>query len=590
MRYNRAAVLSLVFLTAFVGIIDLSLVINGIPANDEDIQILTNDAPIHANTETTVTEWDDILYGTFFIPYDADIEFTSSSSLDYGDGLNKEGFNPGDKPDYIPEKSMNATNLITKYKLYFEESFNISVIDTNGNMTGIYYPSHPMQLENMEHIKIYNENYTRLYQGRNVSWGDENTTRPDHWINEEIVDYNKYNHYWTFNMSRAVQLIEGKAAYNGSNYVFEFGFYIVVTLAANDPKISSIFSLEGTKTEQMVNYSFKFKFDSPVSLNASFIFLPADSDKIIGTPKFSRTDLSGNILNASYTAILQDNYDGNNPAWFLQGSFFPLKPEYYLVVNYSVNFTIEFTNMYTERWTCDRLTYRTSGRRRTLSLNISDGPEDLLVENINFTLTNMNFDDFFNQVKLDAQFEPRTTPYSGKFISRQNYGNNTYRISESAGGPYDDMPNGTWFNIHKMQKSQGVMLFDFWYEASHNYTLRITDEVNNPLPGAEVYMFYQGKPYGVKMAENDSLINPPKISNNLGFIELNNIPAGEYDLEIVYGEEIVGTYSFSTDNLQNGQLIVIVTSVPYQPTILIGWLIVCSFIFIIGVYYLKKKR
>lgn len=586
MRNNRAAAITLLLLTAFMGIIEISLISNNIYTDKHAGKVLMPDTTIDANSDTIIPEWDEMLFGTFFINSTTDISDTPDYSLPLEPGNGMELLEGLSGPIYYPGNSTNATNLNPQFKLNFVESFNISVNDTGGNLSARYYPSLGRILKNLQYIKIYNENYTRLYIGRNVSTGTENITRPDHWFKEKIIIFDAEPVSWIFNMSQCVQLMEGTDAYNGSNYVVEISYFHYVDVLFNPPETVNTFYLEGNQTEQKIDYQFSFRFDSLDPISASFIYLPADSDKI-SSPSFGRFYDSNSSFIKTESADKIDNYTGEKPAWYLQGSYYPIDPQYYLQFNCSMNYTIEFTNIYTDRWTCDRLTYLTYGRRRTLSLNITDGPETMLVRNIRFNLTNIDFQDYYNMVSHSGLFDPITTPYTGNVVA----GNNTYKVYEGPiGGPFDWVANGTFFKIDRMQKSQGVMLLDFWYEASQNFTLRITDEVNNPLPGARVYMYYQGKPFGAKMSENDSIIYPPKTSNNLGFVELKNIPTGEYDLEIFYDSQIVGIYSFSTHDLENGQRITISTSVPYQPTILIGWIIVCSIIFVVGIYYLRKKK
>lgn len=91
------------------------------------------------------------------------------------------------------------------------------------------------------------------------------------------------------------------------------------------------------------------------------------------------------------------------------------------------------------------------------------------------------------------------------------------------------------------------------------------------------------------MNRENPLHAPAKKSDSLGLVTFRYLPEGNYSAEVMFQGMLVQTHNFTLNEVNSFPTVEITTVVPYEPTILVIWIILFGFIAIIG-FSMQRKR
>ncbi|MBD3187783.1 hypothetical protein GF325_13185 [Candidatus Bathyarchaeota archaeon] len=509
-----------------------------------------------------VPEWDEIMHTTFVI----DQQEEPSSHYTADTGLIVSDVNT----DFYPGNSTNATNMNPRMYIHYIESLNVSCPDVgaaSGSGFTVNYTSSVANATNFNYVKVYNENYSRIYLPSNASALN----------GEHAVDIEPENMY--FNLSNAVELLENRSIYDGASYLFEFNVSYEVSFNTWEMGVDNPpFILQNLTATSVVNYTQTIELYSFREINLTLFYVPVEGDLLIN-PRFF---INGIELDSS----IENNFSGLGlPAWKITAPNASTKISTgndILSVEFGINTTIGFVDVYNERWTKDMIIRDVDVRARTFSIEILEGSETYLVERVEFNMTDMDF-----RYVIDHRTLAASTPEAAVAVS-----NNTYSFyDEELDFQLVFRPNGTRFKVGRIQKATGKVEATLYYRTANEFTLRVLDELRNPIRGAKITLFYENETirFGTLMAASNPIHYPEKETGWLGTLKYYNMPPGKYIASVTNDGEFVKMFNFTIDDHGTENSFDIVTGVPYQPTLLIAWCCIFGVIALIGIIYIKKQ-
>ncbi|MHA1680188.1 MAG: hypothetical protein ACTSUE_04220 [Promethearchaeota archaeon] len=555
-RLNSLAVLVAVGMICSIGVACFYTSIHGLGmanGNQDGISPITTSQI----EDPAVPTWDDILYSTVTV-FQQEVptaEYTTDAGIVISDIHTV----------YYPENTTNATNLDYTMVIHYIESFNLSCPDvglTDGENYSVRYNAsvlgwHSQGGPNFNRLLIHNENVSSEYLPSNASLLNAFLSIEDSTL--------------TIDLANTVGAIEETAIYDNASFIFEFNvtFKVNFTQWNMDVNDGNPFVLEGRNSSRMVNFTQTTTLDSLKGIDLKLNLIPVDFDLLknvtiyIDDVPVSKTEV---LINGSKAWRMGDliNTDGG-----------------VLKIEFSINFTVGFVDTYSENWARDVITNGANVRARSFYLDVLNGSETYLVEKVEYNATNMDYRYVISH-RNDAYSEPEASV---------SVSNNTYRIYDDELEKYVYYPNGTSLTVGRLQKEAGKVRFAVIYSADFDFSLRILDEVRNPLRGAEVFLYYSNQSirYGTDMKISNPINYPSKITDIFGKLDYYNMPQGKYFVEVIMNGKSVGLRNFTIgDNLV--PVFEVVTDIPYQPTILILWLALFSVISLVGLAKLKKKR
>ena len=312
--------------------------------------------------------------------------------------------------------------------------------------------------------------------------------------------------------------------------------------------------------------------------NSELQEVPADDLSINAT--FNLPDKS--LLN--YTDILlngisKDEEDVVNPDRSLQMEFSANNS--IIEVGFNADFQVEFKNAIQDTWAVDRLISAKNIRERIFFPSIIGGPQHIYVKNLIAYDTTINYD----QVSQNSTQFGRSFPY---------YRANITVVEE-------EMKNSLVFT-ENTTKRKGIKLIlpyiihgeicptSLRYRAINNLRIIITDNSFMPLSDVEIKLFYYGKEYGTYMAKNRTQPLPKLITDNEGEVIVNNVPNGNYTLQVIRNNNVILETSVSPDDEIN----YVRTNIPHIPILGIIFGGVSAILFLVGFLlyknYKKKER
>ena len=507
-----------------------------------------------SSTPESIPNWEDIDLANITI----DQISTPEPLVNDTDGVNITIINR----TFVPERTKNASNKDPVIGLRYIERVNITCFDTSieSGYTVEYYPSLANRT-NYNHVKISNAS-------RSWTFTQENNSI----IQTKIVFfYQTSEDRFLMNISTAVRELENSTLYENASYLVEIEYTYNITLS---PWIfestSNGLIIDGVQENLTANYSTSFKILSEKSINMTLLFKPKSGDLYFNDSLY----VDGN-LDEPYSIAYNGSIGGfriNPGGGFIQANGTEIE------IKFSMNMSVQFTNIYNQLWSQDEFIEGYNKRRRIFDLEITEGPEEYLLENVNFNLTTFNYS---NAIPSQMYSDPET----GLSIQQ-----NDYQIYDSEKEEFVSIENGTTVKVSRLQKSVGISRVGFNYIAQFGARIRVLDEARNPLIRASVELDYFGKDFGVLMANDGFIAFPSKLSNNLGEVYYNNLPEGNYSLKVLYQGEVVKVQNFTLGETNQISNFDIVTIVPYPPLYLISWIAAFAIITIVGLGLIKKKK
>jgi hypothetical protein len=389
-------------------------------------------------------------------------------------------------------------------------------------------------------------------------------------IYPNVTGFMNMSHYFRFNISHAAEVFASRGVLTGDSFLFEVNYTVTVQFSSWSvaAKSGEKFRIEGNQSTRQSNKTLSFRVSGPKGVNITFHYFTTDldctsnhvfrADNVPFTPTFDTTLKGWRIapggsvkLNATGTAFS---------------------------IDYRVNATVGFVDKMAGRWTSDGMASRLDTRTRKFKLAVLSGPSALLVENIEFVSNDIAY-----STKMQATSS--ATPTTIVTIV-----DDTYQVPDPLQeGELITKSNGTKVSLRSIQKTFGPVTVSFNYNASYGASLRILDDLRNPLSGAEVTLYFHGVRFGSLMSVNGSNLQPIKITNDLGIVTYNYLPEGNYSVE-VHAQGRVKVQEFSLYGGARSVSIDVVTDIPYQPWILVAWVAIFGLLSVVGISLFKKKR
>src|SRR5271157_2893228 len=482
---------------------------------------------------------------------------------------------------FYPKLSTNATSTQPVLRLRYSEDLFVNCTDasTISNFTIRYVPSLANDsYDTVQFTELKNSgtaNYSRTYTQIN----NTELIIPDiHNANMFIFRY-EINAFY-FNVSEAVHVFENNSLYTGARFIIQLNYSYPISIVGWSMKTTSpAFDIEGKQSAHTISYSESFTLKSVDEVNLTFYFIPVDQNVTFDYMFYSQ---DFNVKNSVLTQMSTPDYNTTVHGWKIEPAPFSHVTSNsngtLIAVTFNVNATVGFTEIEANRWSLDRLEASLDIRLRQYQLTVLQGPVTYLVENVQFNIPDLPFGSVFsNSIASNPD---------GSF----SYANNTYQIYSPELERVVNVLNGTQGNLGRIQRSQGPVTVSLQYNSSYNATFRVLDQVRNPLSGADVVLNYYGVRFGALMAWNKTLAYPSIKTGSSGSISYTYLPEGNYTVTVYYQGALVQTMNFTLDSTSSPLSLEIITTVPYAPSILIGWFVIFGVLAILGLVLLKRKR
>lgn len=198
--------------------------------------------------------------------------------------------------------------------------------------------------------------------------------------------------------------------------------------------------------------------------------------------------------------------------------------------NFSADFTIQFLDPLDFSWAIDRLVSLKNTRERIYFPMISSGPSSIYVKYIKINEPTISIDqvsDNYSQFgRKVAYFAANISKLEGEYKNSLIFtANSTKKQGLEIQLPY--LINGE------------ICPFSIEYGATRNLRVIITDNINTPIAGIEVEIYYYDVLYGTYISnEKDQPSYPLKTDEN-GEILIEDVPNGNYTLVVIQNDEDV---------------------------------------------------
>ena len=243
---------------------------------------------------------------------------------------------------------------------------------------------------------------------------------------------------------------------------------------------------------------------------------------------------------------------------------------------FSANFTVRFNNPVGETWAVDRLINQRDIRERIYIPSLIDGPKELYVVNLSIIEDTI----ILGQVLKNHSLFGRTVNYFDANITLLQ----------------DILGRSLVFTQNSI-KQQGLRIilpylvlgetcpFMISYRATRNLRVVITDNIQMPISGLNIELFYFGLPYGTYISNDKIQPMAPISTDGAGEIIVRNVPNGNFTIRILQNqipimETIVSSYTdinHVNTTLLHFPLIIIILSIFFGLITLIGLAIYLKF-------------
>jgi hypothetical protein len=248
------------------------------------------------------------------------------------------------------------------------------------------------------------------------------------------------------------------------------------------------------------------------------------------------------------------------------------------ILNFKINFTICFLNDVDFAWAIDRLVEGRNIRERIYLPSLISGPQYIFLKNVTFIENTINVD----QVISNSSIFERNVNYIDVIIS----------ITQQS------VEHSLIFTQNAV-KRKGLRIFVPYiilgetnpiilkYRANNNLKIIITDNINMPLVGSKVELYYYEKLFGTYISNDLNQPMAPVYSNENGEVIIEGLPNGNYTIRIYQNNQLIKKGLINTFS----QIVIIQSNAIHFPV----WIIIfgsISFILVLVgfIFYFKNKK
>jgi len=247
-------------------------------------------------------------------------------------------------------------------------------------------------------------------------------------------------------------------------------------------------------------------------------------------------------------------------------------------LNFTTSYTIKFVNPVENTWAIDRLVEHRNVRERIYFPSLIDGPKHIILKYLMIYEKTIILDQVFKNSSL---FE-RTVSY---------YDLNLTQIEE-------EFRQSLIFTENAIKKQGLKIILPYLivgetnpvmikYDANNVLLIKVTDNINMPLVGVDIVLYYYQKQYGTYIS-ND-LIQPmaPVSTNENGEAVIRNVPNGNYTIMIYEDGKLIKESTVNTYQRFN---YIVSDEVHFPLVILIFGAISGVFILLGVIFYIQYKN
>ena len=349
------------------------------------------------------------------------------------------------------------------------------------------------------------------------------------------------------------------------SYFIEFEIIIGSWLMSQDSTLETPYlNEEITEITGYYNYTFAPGLGG-LNLTAVFMINPADAEylndfnlRTYGGPH----PVGGTAVNTNDYTI-----ENNNSVRFevmSNGSQYSL--------NFNANFTLEFKNKHAGLWARDYLFSGRNIRKRDYELSIVDGPSSMLISNFRFNESDIPFQDFLN---MESNF--------GRPLQEVD----TMNKSSNEGGEMGVTPyfrEDSYNNHYYLVKGETDTL-TITYISDRFLNVLITDNINVPISGVSVKLYYHNVSYGTLMSQDLEYSVATKETDSRGQIHFTEVPYGDLVIEIVHNGKGIQNTTVNAENTIN----IVQTTIIHFPTWILSYSLISIAMIVGGLFFYKKK-
>jgi len=553
-----------VFLLAFIGLLLL-------------IPIIIGNLKVTPSLSNIENNWDEEFLNTNEFLKENYSEILTSERYGYGnitlDNLrirkHEFGFlhNNDTHPLLIEDYISGALN-VTKKSLKFKEVKNVAIKD---NLDKTIKNTNKFRVILNESLKVWFNNSIYgylIYHSRFTPtvlkefWIDNGTTITKLKENRdfEIED----NDFLVFNYHEYFP----KKFYKFNEYNFTMHLLWQYNLTLTDWEINQYRNnaLTMKESQEKINASFYYRFNIVGSKFGLFTAIIVDVDYMdvaltINLPdKESLTNLELKLLNKSANINNYLNPDKSIEIRF-SDKFITNSSEFFL--NFTCSYDLKFREPVGKSWAIDRLIAKRHVRESIYFPSLISGPQHIYLKGVTFYEPAANFDQVLNNKSL---------------FKRQVTYNDANETVTGKKGIYIIIP---YLLVGE------TCPFSIKYKASQNLRITITDNIKMPLVGARTEIYYYGVTFGTYVSNEQVYPISPSNTDENGNLIIQNVPRGNYSVQVYYNGKFIQETVVSTDNEVN----YIYTSVPHFPLWILIFGSINGIIIVIGLlFYIKNRK
>ncbi|MGV9203816.1 MAG: hypothetical protein ACOC44_07310 [Promethearchaeia archaeon] len=315
-----------------------------------------------------------------------------------------------------------------------------------------------------------------------------------------------------------------------------------------------------------------------------------DSDQLTGTYPFTEYQIPAEDLLINFTVNMPDmallNYteirvngvtqteeDVVNPDKSIQLEFDANNSQ--VEVEFNTEFEVEFKYAIKNSWGVDRLVSSKNIRERIFFPSIISGPSQIFVKNLIVFDTTINNDQV---TKNSTQFGRSFPFYRANITVVEEEMKNSLVFTENT-----TKRKGIKLNLPYLIRGE-ICPSVIRYRASSNLRVIITDSSFMSVSNIEIKLFYNEREFGTYISKNRTQPLPKLLTDDDGEVVVENVPNGNYTLQVILNNNNILETSVSPENEIN----YVRTSIPHLPVLGIIFGIVSLSLFFTG-YLLYRK-
>lgn len=247
-------------------------------------------------------------------------------------------------------------------------------------------------------------------------------------------------------------------------------------------------------------------------------------------------------------------------------------------LSFNANYTVEFINSIEKTWAIDRLVKYRNIRERIYFPSLTQGPKHILLKYI------MIYEDtiIVDQVISNSSLFRRNVQYYDLNIS-----NVKEEFQESlifTRGAVKKLGLRIILPYLVVGETSPIIIT---YDAFNDLIIRITDNINMPLVGVTVELYYYQKSYGTYISNDLNQKMSPLFTNENGEVVIRNVPIGNYIVRIYDTSRFIKEATVSTYNEINA----VKTDEIHFPLVILVFLAISIIFILLGlISYIQNKK